>query len=243
MLKLSVVPYQVFCRGKLAMKHRCASSADVCSKTCNLKFYPNLNDLEMSSTRLEEEGEVARRQYEEDLRLYGSRLEPMDDIEVDVMTELPNSPTKDVITDFETRFDGTEKVHEIESSSENDEASTYPDTKAGANPLSAWLTQSALPSVIPMHSHPVDQSSGPEVDLVTEESREIEVFRYVHLASHSEVGAHATDTTKGEDVSDLELPSQIYYRNIVDRYPLLPTYLARGLAEANSSRADRLSHQ
>lgn len=231
------------------MMNGIASSADVCSKKCNLKFYPKTNDLEISSSSVEEENEVARRQYEEDLRLYGSRLEPMDDIEVDVMTALPNSPT---MTEFETRFDDTkkstrfdytEKVHKIETNSENNEASTYSDLKDGANPLSEWLTQSALPSVIPMRSHPVAQSSGTEIDLVKEESREIEVFRYVHLASDPPNGAHATDTTNIEDVTDLELPSQIYYRNIVDRYPLLPTYLARRLAEANSSRADRLSCQ
>ena len=186
---------------------------------------------------------MARRQYEEDFRLYGNRLEPMDDIEVDVQTELAISPTKDVITDLETTFDDTEKVHKIESNPESDDAGTYNNTNAGPNPLSAWLTQSALPSVIPMRSHPLDQSTGTAVDLVKEEIREIEVFRYVHLASDPEVGAHATDTTKVEDVSDLKLPSQIYYRNIVDRYLLLPTYLARRLAEANSSRADRLSRQ
>ena len=243
MVKSIIVLYQVFRRGRLALKNGCASSADVCSKKCSLKFYPKLNDFEQSFSRLEDENEVARRQYDEDLRLYGSRLEPMDDIEEGVQTELAISPTKDIMTDLETTFDDKEKVPKIESNPENDEASTYTDTNTGPNPLSAWLTQSALPSVMPMRSHPLDQGPGTEVDLIKEEIREIEVFRNVHLASDPEIGAHASDTTKVEDVSDLKLPSQIYYRNIVDRYPLLPTYLARRLAEANSSRADRLSRQ
>ena len=215
----------------------------MCSKKCNLKFYPISNDFEQSSSRLREENIVARRQYEEDLRLYGSRFEPMDDIEVDVQTELAILPTKDFVTDLETTFDATEKVHKIETNPENEEASTYTDTNAGATPLSAWLTQSALPSVMPMRSHPLDQNPGTEVDLVKEEIREIEVFPNVHLASDPEIGVHTTDSTKPEDVSDLKLSSQIYYRNIVDRYPLLPTYLARRLAEANSNRADKLSRQ
>ena len=241
-MKSIIVPSRVSYRGKLVIENGCASSTDVCSKKCNLKFYPKTNDLEQSSSRLEEENEVARRQYEQDVRLYGNRSGPMDDIEVDIQTELANSPTKDVIRGLET-IDDIEEVHNIESNPEIDEANTYPDTNAGANPLSAWLAQSALPSVVPMRSHPLEQSPSTEVNLVKEEIKEIEVFRYVHLVSNPKVGAHATETTKVEDVSDLELPSQIYYRNIVDRYPLLPTYLARRLAEANSSRADRLSRQ
>ena len=34
--------------------------------------------------------------------------------------------------------------------------------------------------------------------------------------------------------------TQIYYRNIVDRYPALPQYLATRLAEVNCHRAERL---
>lgn len=44
----------------------------MCSKKCNLKFYPKSNDLEDLSSRLEEEDDVARRQNDEDIRLYGA---------------------------------------------------------------------------------------------------------------------------------------------------------------------------
>ena len=69
------------------------------------------------------------------------------------------------------------------------------------------------------------------------------MFRTVHLALGPEINGNAKDPPKIDAVLNLELPSQIYYRNIVDRYPLLPTYLARRLAEANTSRAERLSRQ
>ncbi len=242
MVRSRSVPYQVFGRGKLALKNACPLSANVCSKKCNLKFYPNSYDAGDSSSRLEEEEEVARRQNEEDLRLYGSRPEPMDALEADVDTELPELPTRDSTTDFKTTFHEVKQVDRTESSSDN-KTSIYIDEKAEVSPLSAWLTHSALPSVGPERSHPLDRSAGSGVDPVEEEVREIERFRYVHLASGPVVDDHTADTAKAEDALDLELRSQIYLRNIVDRYPLLPTYLARRLAEANSSRYERLSHQ
>ena len=234
---------QVFYRGKLALKNGRALSANESSKKCHLKFYIEADNVEDSTSRLDEEEDVARRQHEEDVRLYGSRSEPMDALEVDSDTESADSPTKNIITSYQTAFNEAKKPHKNESNSDNHEASIHIDGNAGVNPLSAWLTQSALPSVVPMCSHPLDQSTSPEVDLTNEETREIEKFRYVHLVSDSAIDGHASDTTKVKDPMDLQLPSQIYYRNIVDRYPLLPTYLARRLAEANSSRAERLSHQ
>ena len=208
-----------------------------------MKFFPPLNDLEERSSRLEEAVEVARRQNEEDLHLYGSRSEPTDAHEVDIHTRMIISPTQITATDLETPFHEVEKAHNIESNSDMHEINVSVDGDAQVNPLSTWLAQSALPSVIPLGSHPLDQVVRTEVDPVKEEIREIETFRTVHLASGPEINGNATDTAKFDAVLDLELPSQIYHRNIVDRYPLLPIYLARRLAEANSSRAERLSRQ
>lgn len=202
-----------------------------------------MDDLGESSCRLEEEVEVTRRQNEEDLLLYGSRSEPVDAYEIDVHLGMIISPTRITATDLETPFDEAEKAHNIKGSSGINEVNVSVDGHAEGNPLSTWLAQSALPSVIPLGSHPLDQIARTEVDPVKEEIREIEIFRTVHLASGPEINGNAQDTPKVDAVLDLELPSQIYYRNIVDRYPLLPTYLARRLAEANSSRAERLSRQ
>ena len=209
-----------------------------CSKVCNLKFFPPLNDLGVPSSRLEEEVEVARRQNEEDLLLYGSRSEPVDAHEMDVHAGMIGSPTQITATDLESPFDEAKKARKIERNSD-----ISVDEHAEDNPLSTWLAQSALPSVIPLGSHPLDQIARTEVDPVEEEIREIEIFRTVHLTLGPEFNCNAKDSPKADAVLDLELSSQIYHRNIVDRYPLLPTYLARRLAEANSSRAERLSRQ
>jgi hypothetical protein len=41
--------------------------------------------------------------------------------------------------------------------------------------------------------------------------------------------------------NDIIFGAQIWYRNIVDRFPTIPRYLARRLAEANLRRAERLN--
>lgn len=210
------------------------------SKKCNLKFYPKPDEPEDSSYEVDEEEEVARRQNEEDLRLYGSRPEPMDALEVNTDPELLSLPSKDNTMDFMAAFDETENLRRTENVSDNEKTSICSDERAKVSPLSAWLTKSALPSATRAWSHPLDETVGTNVDSLKEEIREVENFRSVHLASDPLTDAHATETT---DTLGLELPSQIYYRNIVDRYPLLPTYLARRLAEANSNRAERLFQQ
>ena len=202
-----------------------------------------MNGLVVPSSRLEEEVEVARRQNEEDFRLYGSRSEPVDAHEIDVHTGITGSPTQITATDLESPFDEAKKAHNIKGNSGINEVNVPVDEHAEDNPLSTWLAQSALPSVIQVGSHPLDQIARTEVDPVEEEIREIEIFRTVHLTLGPQINGNTKDTPKIDAVLDLELPSQIYYRNIVDRYPLLPTYLARRLAEANSSRAERLSRR
>ena len=157
---------------------------------------------------------------------------------MDIHAGMIGSPTQITATDLETPFDEAKKARNIERSSD-----ISVDGHAGDTPLSTWLAQSALPSVIPLGSHPLDQIARTEVDPVQDEIREIEIFRTVHLASGPEINGNAQDSSKADAVLDLELSSQIFFRNIVDRYPLLPTYLARRLAEANSSRAERLSRR
>ena len=44
-------------------------------------------------------------------------------------------------------------------------------------------------------------------------------------------------------VEALDFGAQIYYRNIMDRYPAIPIYLARRLAQANHDRAERLRNK
>ena len=113
---------------------------------------------------------------------------------MDVDAQLADSPSEHFATDFEFAFYETQNAHEEteNNSNDGDEASIYIYRKAGANPLPLWLTQSAVPSMVPMRSYPPDQTAGPEFDLVEQEIKEIEVF-----------DGHATDTTKVEDVLNL----------------------------------------
>lgn len=213
------------------------------SKKCNLKFYPKRNELEGSSHKVDEEEEVARWQNEEDFRHYGSRSEPMDVLEMTSDAKVLDSPTKDSPVNFAAAFNERESLHKTGNFSESEKTSIYSNEHAKVSPLTAWLTESALPSVTRVCSPPLVERVGKEVDSLREEIREIENFRNVHLASDLLNDSQATETSKATDAFGLELPSQIYYRNILDRYPLLPTYLARRLAEANSNRAERLFQQ
>jgi hypothetical protein len=45
-----------------------------------------------------------------------------------------------------------------------------------------------------------------------------------------------------DEIASLGLQAQIYFRNIVDRYPLLPMYLIHRLAVSNHRRAERPKH-
>ena len=111
------------------------------------------------------------------------------------------------------------------------------------NPLSAWLTKSALPSVMPLQTHPLDQTKLSELGPLKEEIKEIEAFRHVHVALGSKVENPETPKANLDETPRTELPTQIFHRNIRDRYPGLPIYLVRRLAEANSDRAKRLSQK
>ena len=77
-----------------------------------------------------------------------------------------------------------------------------------------------------------------EIELIAQEVREINVFRNVHVDMTAP--DNKPEISLLSDVLSLPPGAQIYYRNIRDRYPSLPTYLGRRLASANFSRAERL---
>lgn len=141
--------------------------ANVCSKNCYLKFYPKLEGLDKSSSKIEEE----RRQNEECLRLFGRKLKPVDAPEVDVVTELPNLHTKETSAKFSNPFDEPEIAHKTESNSETQGV------------FATW----AVPAVVPELSHRLGEMAGTEIELVNAEIREIESFRNVHLAGGFEL--------------------------------------------------------
>jgi len=112
---------------------------------------------------------------------------------------------------------------------------TAMDWNTSASPLDAWLDQSAVPAVtaVATQHSPVNT----EMKMIAQETEEIKVFRNVHMAKKQ------TPKKSLDNIEGLELGAQIFYRSIVDRYPLLPDYLARRLAHANYDQAGRLSGQ
>ena len=214
-------------------------SSDNVSETCHLNFSPDLDGLgNMLSRVTVSEDDIARQQFEEDLRLYGSRPEPPDVIEVDEATQLTGLPPKRSASDFVAAIDRQAKSRKKgESQTYDHHAITAIDWNSGASPLDSWLNQSAIPSTIVNYSQ--DISEPPADDPITQEVEEIKVFRNVHIGVEPEVIRQKADTNQ-DFLDSMELGAQIYYRNIMDRYPLLPAYLAHRLAQANHERAERL---
>ena len=188
-------------------------------------------------TFLEDDEEVENQQVQEDLRLYGSRPEPPEAIDVGE-TMLPASPPrKRSSAEFEAAVNRPYKARRLAQKDFCHEAVTAIDWNSGATPLDAWLNQSAVPSPAPQQLQ-LQQSR--HKDLVAREIEEIKVFRNVHIADAPEPALRNVIPDVPDEIASLGLQAQIYYRNIVDRYPLLPMYLIRRLAVSNHRRAERL---
>ena len=186
------------------------------------------------------EEEVARQQVEEDLRLYGSRPEPPDAVDAGESSQQAGNFQKKSASEFKAAVDRPAKVRKKRESKDlNYQAVTAIDWNSGACPLDAWLNQSAVPSIVPVIG--THAPSRPEKDPIAQELEEIHVFRSIHVATALDTQVPgANPISRG--VTSTELRARMYYLNITDKYPLLPTYLAHRLAQANHDRAERLRH-
>lgn len=148
---------------------------------------------------------------------------------------LARLPPKRNAEEFETAVDRPAKARKkSENMDYNYETAMY-----RASPLDKWLNQSAVPLAVPTSSTQDRENASSEKDSVAKELDELKVFRNVHIATAPE----PPQATSLADLSDLDLDTRIYYRNITDRYPLLPEFLAKRLAIANHDRAERLQSQ
>ena len=215
----------------------------VCSDACFLKFFPNCNGLEPRFDNAQvSEDDVARRQAEEDLRLYGNRPQPAETIDDYESADETKKQSKRYASEFELADQTPLTMHRIgECETHTTQFVTAMDWNSGASPLDSWLNQSAIPSLLP---GPVEEP--PQVftkDLIERETEEIKVFRTVHVSMALAIEKLRANHRDNEDFANLSLGAQIYYRNIMDRYPQIPIYLARRLAERNLERAQRLENQ
>ena len=127
------------------------------------------------------EEDIARQQAEEDLRLYGSRPKPPDEVDIDESAQLANLPPKRNASEFEAAVDRPAKVRKRrERKAFNYEAVTAMDWNSGASPLEVWLNQSAVPSTAAALDLP--DPGGSKEKFIAQEIEEIKVFRNVHLA-------------------------------------------------------------
>lgn len=192
---------------------------------------------------LEDDEEIARKQVLEDLQLYGSRPEPPNVIDVDEQSGLADTslPPSQSVTAFEVAVDRPAEVRkESDTKTFNYQAVTAFDWNTGSTPLESWLNQSAIPSTSPTFGNERREDLVMTKDPVAQEVEEIKVFRNVHMSVAPDPSIETMNNAASDQVAGLELHAQIYYRNIVDRYPKLPLYLALRLARANRDRADRL---
>lgn len=210
------------------------------STTCHLNFYSNPNDSNDASRRINISGDdIARQQIDEDLRLYGIRPEPPDAVEVDESIQLASLPPKRDASEFAAAVDSLAKADEKGKTKEfNNEFLSVMDWNSGASPLDAWLNQSAVPFTTTALKQQERVKS--ETDILAQEIAEMKFFRNVHMTTTSSPERHNPPLYRVE-VRDSGVKTDIL--NIMDRYPAIPNYLARRLAQANHDRAERLHNK
>ena len=106
------------------------------------------------------------------------------------------------------------------------------------SPLERWLEQSAL---VAQGEPAIDRDLREKVKSLLrgwqEEINEIKFFKSVQVPLTTE---QETQTLAMNHIVD---NSRIYYRNILDKYPKIPPFLAERLAEASSRNTQRLSSE
>lgn len=210
------------------------------STTCHLNFYSNPNDSNDASRRINISGDdIARQQIDEDLRLYGIRPEPPDAVEVDESIQLASLPPKRDASEFAAAVDSLAKAGEKGKIKEfNNEFMSVMDWNSGASPLDAWLNQSAVPFTTTALKQQERVKS--ETDILAQEIAEMKFFRNVHMTTTPSPERHNPPLYR---VEARDSGVKIDYLNIMDRYPAIPNYLARRLAQANHDRAERLRNK
>ena len=201
-----------------------------------------IDDLADKLTLLEEDEVVTKSQLEEDIEIFGDRGQPLDPDEA-AQTPLDYSPVqgqKRGLTALElsepsllpmkrTRM---EDLNVIEKLSEDE---TLPDVP----PIFSWLESTSTPNVIPISGTLSDETTGVNESARVTELVEIESFKNVYLPAPVDIAEKGLGATSCDD-EQVEFGARIFYRNIMDRYPEIPKYLAQRLARANFSRAVRL---
>ncbi|KAL9033807.1 MAG: hypothetical protein Q9180_005753, partial [Flavoplaca navasiana] len=174
---------------------------------------------------------------EEDMRLYGARQEPANDAVIDSTTLLYEQRQKRNASHLNITTERSSKSRRIDNDEiPSTQVLTAMDWNSGASPIAAWLNQSAMPSITPIKDDP----DATDKLLLAQEVEEMKMFRNVHVKAAPCPASTDGDLIMDKDFAVLRPGARIFYRNIKDKYPCIPTYLARRLADANLDRAERL---
>ena len=224
------------------------SALNLHSRLCHLNFFLTSDKIEDVLGRislLNDDEEITQKQLREDIQTFGSRPEPIEFTQIDEDNSLRRLqlPSKRSAATSEDPIDSPAKVRK-EVQGRQTYSLTAMDWNSGASHLDAWLNQSAIPAAAPAINEQQEEAKSPanpsSSAKAAQEMEEIKVFRNVHICPVSEPVIDGQQLESAYKLANVELETQIYYRNIIDRYPELPSYLALRLARANRDRAERL---
>ncbi|KAK5048209.1 hypothetical protein LTR84_005879 [Exophiala bonariae] len=216
---------------------------------CGLRFIP-----QMTPAGSADADEVARIQRTEDSKLFGKSaageevessgisrqiLDITEDIEMIDVSGNDQADSSSIRRPREsihkTAVTGT--LADIEKAVGS--ASPSPQTPA----IFSWLTHTVPPKDPGAVRQWRDAAENEHLEVQEREASDLEVFRNVQIVTPAEVGAPILTgfTADQSDEIGLEFGAQIYYRNMLDRYPKMDDFLARRLAIGNLQRQQRLT--
>jgi hypothetical protein len=226
------------------------SLTNIDSTVCALISYPTspgIEDCLGCATVQDPDATVGQRQAEEDLQIFGSRPKPSDPEEVaDVMpVETPKPRLKKTASEALTYQELRPKMvcqTDTTFTPQALQTVTAVDWNSGETPIDAWLNQSAVPFAGLLVFREQDQVPQTQ-HIAKREEEELAFYRRIHIAASSEPSIAHPGPMDLDWQDELEFGAQIYYRNIIDKFPIIPHYLACRLAKANLKRARRLRFQ
>lgn len=115
------------------------------------------------------------------------------------------------------------------------------DWNNGTSGMTAWLNSSAAPAHEGEHLGLKSDAFQAETEQLQQEWKDIECLTRVHFVSTVSESQPLRDIVN--EYQAMPLDAQVYVRKIVDRFPTLPSYLAKRFANANARRLSRLQQR
>lgn len=205
---------------------------------------------------LSEDEELVMTQVRQDLELFGKRVMPVDpeescEVLAQIEIQADQGENMDLLNTSRVTFpkEPSERPQLSVSHYSRDPLLANTDKTATTlniaplalqTPMEQWLDETQSCS---LELNNMEGSENPVSAQTNGESMEIELFKRVHV-NHSEDDTKIANSLLVDDTyvtEKFDLEQIIYLRNILDRFPSIPMYLALRLAQANAERAKRLA--